>query len=93
MNCCTYDCNQGRDCPVRQLKVCPECYGTGYDSSGYDCTCGAKPAAVAKVGKRIHDKTPLRSSAWRVYLKDLTRSILLVMAVMFISAIAVGVMR
>jgi len=93
VNCCDYECNQGRDCPARKPKVCPHCYGTGYDASGYDCTCGTKPAKVAKVGKRIHGKAPLRGSAWRVYLKDLARGFVLMLSVMLISAITVGVMR
>ena len=72
---------------------CPHCYDTGYDASGYDCTCGIKPASVAKVGKRMHSKSPLRGSAWRVYLKDLARSMLIVLAVLLVSAATVGVMR
>ena len=91
--CCNHDCNQGRECPARKRQVCPHCYDTGYDASGYDCTCGTKPAAVAKVGKRMHGKAPLRGSAWRVYLKDLARSMLIVLAVIGISAAVVGVLR
>lgn len=91
--CCNHECNQGRDCPARKPQVCPHCFNTGYDASGYDCTCGIKPAKVAKVGKRMHGKAPLRGSAWRVYLKDLARSMLIVLAVILTSAAVVGVLR
>lgn len=57
-------------------------------NQGRDC-----PARVAKVGKRMHAKKPLNGSAWRVYLKDLARSMLIVLAVICISAAVVGVMR
>jgi hypothetical protein len=41
MNCCDEygNCNQGRDCPVRQKKECQWCHGTGYDASGLKCVC------------------------------------------------------
>ena len=41
MNCCDEygNCNQGRDCPVRQKKECQWCHGLGYDSSGLKCVC------------------------------------------------------
>ena len=30
MNCCDYDCNQGRNCPARTTEwVCPFCYVKG----------------------------------------------------------------
>lgn len=91
MNCCDYDCTQGRNCPARKPE-CKHCYGTGYDASGYPCTCAA-PAKVAKVGKRMHARQPLRGTTWRNQLKDLARAMLLVVAVMFFSAVTVGVMR
>lgn len=55
---------------------------------GRDC-----PAHVAKVGQRIpkHPK-PLRPKHSRDYLKDLARAMLLVLAVMFISAATVALM-
>lgn len=66
MNCCDYDCTQGRDCPAR----------------------------VAKVGRRIPKHAqPLRGTTWRNQLKDLARAMLLVVAVMFFSAVTVVVMR
>lgn len=55
---------------------------------GRDC-----PDRVAKVGQRMHGPEPLRGSMWRVYLKDLDRSMLIVLAVMLVSAITVGLMR
>ncbi|WP_291928637.1 hypothetical protein [Limnohabitans sp.] len=90
--CCNQGCNQGRDCPARKPKVCPHCYDTGYDASGYNCTCG-KPAKVAKVGKRMQAAKSLNASPWRRQLKDLARGFLLMLAVMLISAITVGLMR
>lgn len=56
---------------------------------GRDC-----PARVAKVGQRIpkHPK-PLRVQHDRNHLKDLARAMLLVVAVMFIGALTLGVMR
>lgn len=71
--------------------TCPHCYGIGYDASGYTCTC-VQPAEVARVGRKHHDRDPLRGSPWRLYLKDLARSLLLVLAVMMVSAIVVGIM-
>ena len=73
--------------------TCQRCYDTGYEASGYDCACGAKPAEVARIGKRMHGPDPLRGLQWRVYLKDLARSMLLVVAVIVISGVVVGVMR
>jgi hypothetical protein len=88
MNCCDYECNQGRDCPARK---CPHCFGTGYDASGYPCTC--VPADVAKVGKRMQAAEPLRGASWRRELKHLARALLLCVAVMFISAMTVALIR
>lgn len=93
MNCCDYECRQGRDCPARKTTTCPHCYGIGYDASGHACTCTyLKPAAVARVGRKHHDRDALRGSPWRLYLKDLARSLLLVLAVMMISALVVAIM-
>ncbi len=67
MNCCDYDCNQGRDCPAR----------------------------VAKVGRRI-TKTPqpLRHpSLISVYLRSLAKAMVLVIAVMLVSALTVALIR
>lgn len=91
MNCCDYECRQGRDCPARKPTPCPHCYGLGYDASGYTCTC-VQPANVAKVGRKYPDRDALRGSPWRLYLKDLARSLLLVLAVMMVSAVVVGLM-
>lgn len=89
MNCCDYDCTQGRDCPARK---CPHCFGIGYDASGYACNC-TTPAKVAKVGRKEHGKEALRGSPWRLYLKDLAQSMFIVLAVLVVSAAVVGVLR
>jgi hypothetical protein len=91
MNCCTYECNQGRDCPVRKAPTCRHCYGTGYDASGYTCTC-VTAAEVAKVGRKYHDREPLRGTPWRRHLRDLAAAMLLTLAVMLVSALVVGVL-
>ena len=70
--------------------TCPHCYGIGYDASGYTCTC--QQAEVAKVGRKYPGRDALRGCPWRLYLKDLARSLLLVLAVMMVSAIVVGIM-
>jgi len=88
MNCCDYDCNQGRDCPARK---CRHCYGTGYDASGHPCTC--KPAKVAKVGRKDHGKAALPRSLAGAYLKDLARAMLLILAVMLVSAAVVAILK
>ncbi len=94
MNCCDEygDCRQGRECPARKAPSCRHCYGTGYDASGYPCTC--VPADVAKVGRRM-PKTPkpLRHPFVNVHLKHLAKAMLLMLAVMLVSALTVGVMR
>ena len=71
---------------------CPHCYGIGYDASGYPCTCA--PADVAKVGRRM-PKTPkpLRHPFINVYLKHLAKAMVLMVAVMFISALTVALIR
>ncbi len=89
MNCCDYDCTQGRNCPARK---CPHCYGIGYDASGYPCTC-TTPASVAKVGKRMHGPKPLQGSQWRGHLKDLARVALVTIAVMLVSGLTVALIR
>lgn len=91
MNCCDYDCNQGRDCPARK-PVCLHCFGIGYDASGQRCTCTAT-ARVAKVGRRIHAADPLPRSPWPVYLKDLARSMLLAIVLMLVTALALPFFR
>lgn len=70
------------------MTTCPHCYGIGYDASGYTCTC--QQAGVAKIGRKYQDRDPLRGSPWRLYLKDLARSLLLVLAVVMVSAVVVG---
>lgn len=71
---------------------CKHCYGLGYDASGQRCTC-QEPARPAKVGRRYprHPKS-VPWSPWRRYLKDLARAMLLVIAVMFVSAITVALL-
>lgn len=97
--CENYGCNQGRHCPARAITSrenqapCQQCWNSGYNGQGYDCSCGAKPAKVARIGSKDHAKEPLRGSPWRLYFKDLGRSMLLCLAVMLASAIVVGVMR
>lgn len=83
MNCCDYDCNQGRDCPARKPATCPHCHGIGYDASGHPCTC-TMPANVAKVGTRMHGPEPLPTITWRDYLGDLARAMLFVIAILLI---------
>lgn len=89
MNCCDYDCSQGRDCPARNRPICKHCYGLGYDASGYTCTC-ARPAAVAKAGKRTHGPEPLPRSMWRTHLGSLARAMLLCLAVVMVSGVTVA---
>lgn len=45
---------------------------------------------TAKIGRREHGKQPLPPITWRAYLKDLARAMLLVIAVMLISALTVA---
>lgn len=65
MNCCDYDCHQGRDCPAR--------------SSGF-----------GKIGRKEHGREPLRGAVWRRQLKYLATAMLLVLAVMLVSAATVA---
>lgn len=61
---------------------------------GRDCPVRTQGAKVAKVGRRIPKHAqPLRSTGRSAYLKDLARAMLLAVAVMFVSAVTVGVMR
>lgn len=85
MNCCDYDCNQGRDCPARKAAACPHCRGLGYDASGYPCTC-VKPARVAKVGTRTHGPEPLPPITWRDYMGDLARVMLVAICCVLLGA-------
>lgn len=75
---------------MNQPTHCPHCYGIGYDASGYSCSC--QHAEVAKVGRKYPVREALRGAPWRVYLKDLARSLLLVLAVVMVSAVTVAVM-
>ncbi len=65
------------------------CNEYGDCRQGRDC-----PARVAKVGQRI-PKTPkpLRHPFVNVHLKHLAKAMLLMLAVMLVSALTVGVMR
>jgi hypothetical protein len=38
MNCCDYNCHQGKDCPARQAE-CRHCKGIGFDAGGQRCDC------------------------------------------------------
>jgi tRNA(Ile2) C34 agmatinyltransferase TiaS len=91
MTCCTYDCTQGRDCPVRKEPACPHCRGLGYDASGYTCTC-VTAAEVAKIGRKYHDREPLRGKPWRAYLRHLAKWMLIALASVLVSALVVGVL-
>lgn len=88
MNCCDYDCTQGRDCPAR--ASCKHCYSIGYDASGMRCDC-QMPARVAKVKRRIHTKDPLPASPSRAYLRHLAKWMLIALAVMLMAALTLGV--
>ena len=48
------------------------------------------PAVTARIGQRHHGKQALPPATWRKYLKDLARAMLLVIAVMLISALTVA---
>lgn len=63
------------------------CDEYGECRQGRDC-----PIRVAKVGKRMPGPEPLRGSPWRRHLKDLASAMLLVLAVLLVSAIVVGVL-
>lgn len=73
MNCCDYQCNQGRDCPAR---ACTHCRGLGYDASGYPCTC----TKVAKIGQRMPGPDLLPPSPWRRQLRILAYWMLMAIA-------------
>lgn len=89
MNCCDYDCNQGRDCPAR-ASVCKRCHGIGYDASGQHCTC-RQPTKVARIGRKDYAREPLPVSASRTYLRDLAKWMLIVLALLLAMALASGV--
>lgn len=57
--------------------------------------CPARPARVAKIGKRIHlsQPEPLRGTPWRRHLKDLVPAALLTIAVMLVSGVTVALLR
>ena len=44
MNCCTYDCNQGRNCPVRAQRVVQGC-ATQLITGNSDGTSNGDPAS------------------------------------------------
>ena len=69
------------------------CDDFGDCRQGRDCPVRTQGAKVANVGRRIpkHPSTPRREQ-WRAYLKDLARAMLLVIAVMFVSAATVALM-
>jgi hypothetical protein len=90
MNCCDYDCDQGRNCPARKTATCPHCYGIGYDASGYACTC--QQADVAKVGRKYQDREPLFGISWRRQLRHLALAMLVCLAVMLVSGLVVVTM-
>lgn len=94
MNCCDYDCTQGRDCPAR-TQTCRHCRGLGYDASGYPCTCTqpAKVAKVAKVKRRHHGGEPLPHNAWRAYVRHLAKWMLIAVAASLAVSLMVGVVR
>ena len=74
------------------MSCCDE-YCANYGcNQGRDCPV-RKPAKVARIGRKDYDREPLRGLPWRVYLKDLARSILLTIAAMLAVGLFVGVMR
>lgn len=84
--CMNHGCNRGPGCPA----------GTAcYSMPGCkDTACPGHPGAkVARIGRKDYGREPLPRSPWRVYLKDLARSMLIVLAVIGISAAVVGVPR
>ena len=89
MNCCDYDCHQGRDCPARK-PVCKHCYGTGYDASSYPCTC--RPADVAKVGRKLPADRPLLADSWRKHLRPLSTWVLSVIGLLVYAALLSAVL-
>jgi hypothetical protein len=97
MNCCDYECNQGRDCPARKPtwprlpEICPTATATATTPAATPAL--AVPADVAKVGKRMQAAEPLRGASWRREHKHLARALLLCVAVMFISAMTVALVR
>lgn len=48
------------------------------------------PSSVAKIGRRYPDRSPLGGTSWRRQLKYLAVAMLLVLAVMLISAVTVA---
>jgi hypothetical protein len=89
--CASNGCVQANDCPVRKAPTCPHCYSLGYDASGYTCTC-VTAAEVAKVGRKYHDREPLRGKPWRRHLRDLAAVMLVCIAVMIVSGLVVMAM-
>lgn len=70
---------------------CPHCHGLGFDASGLRCFCQA--ARVAKIKRRIHDKTPLPASPSRNYLLPLAKWMLICIAVLLAAALTTGVLH
>ena len=89
MNCCDYDCNQGKDCPARK-PVCKHCYGLGYDASGYACTC--EPAQVAKARPVMLDREILPPTRWRSYVRELAKWMLGVLALLLYAVLASAIL-
>lgn len=55
---------------------------------GRDC-----PARVARIGRKDYAHEALPPSAWRVYLRHLAKWMLIFIALMLVSATAVGVLH
>ena len=90
MNCCDYDCHQGRDCPVR---TCKHCYGLGYDASGYACTCScAAPAKVTRATPVLLDREILPPTRWRNQVQELAKWMLGVFALLLYAALLSAVL-
>ena len=79
MNCCDYDCNQGRDCPARKplRQVVEE-----------DMGVAAKPAKVRQRYPMINRETP---SHWRKTLKVWAAAVLIYVLIFIACGFAVGV--
>jgi hypothetical protein len=81
MNCCDYDCNQGRDCPARKplRQVVEE-----------DMGVAAKPAKVRQRYPMINRETP---SHWRKTLKVWAIVALVFIGLSFISGMVAGIIE
>jgi hypothetical protein len=92
MNCCDYNCTQGRDCPARKTPTCPHCRSLGYDASGYACTCTCEPAKVAKARPVMLDREILPPTRWRIQVRELAKWMLGVLALLLYAVLASAIL-